>query len=81
MLIAPPARMISPPSMRSVPPPWRSMSTATARRPSNTTPVTNVRVRTVRFFRPRTGLRYACEADSRRPSWMLRSNGAKPSWR
>ena len=56
VLIAPPARMISPPSMRSVPPPWRSMSTATARRPSKTTPVTNVRVRTVRFFRPRTGL-------------------------
>ena len=52
VLIAPPARMISPPSMRSVPPPCRSMSTATARRPSNTTPVTNVRVRTVRFFRP-----------------------------
>ena len=52
VLIAPPARMISPPSIRSVPPPCRSMSTATARRPSNTTPVTNVRVRTVRFLRP-----------------------------
>ena len=49
--------------------------------PSKTTPVTNVRVRTVRFFRPRTGFRYACAADSRRPLWMFRSNGAKPSCR
>ncbi len=39
------------------------------------------RTELVRFLRPRTGLRYACAALRRRPSWMFRSNGANPSWR
>ena len=56
-------------------------STPTAREPSNRILVTNARVRTSRFFRCITGCRYARAADSRLPSWMLRSNGAKPSWR
>ena len=42
------------------------MSTATARRPSNTTPVTNVRVRTVRFFRPTDRLQVRLRAALRR---------------
>ena len=39
------------------------------------------KVRTSRFGRLSTGCRYARAADRRRPLWMLRSKGAKPSCR
>ena len=53
-------------------------STPTARVPSNSTRLTNARQRTSRFGRRMTGWRYARAALSRRPRWMLRSNGGEP---
>ena len=49
--------------------------------PSKVIADTSTDVRTSTLRRRIAGLRYAVAADSRRPRRMLRSNGAKPSWR
>ena len=56
-------------------------STPTARVPSNRILVTNARVRDLEVL----PVHHRVEVRARRgqppPAWMLRSNGAKPSWR
>ena len=81
--MAPPQSSTSPAATRLAAPLPKPVvySTPTARVPWKTIFVTKARVSTFRLGRCITGCRYARAADRRRPLRMLRSNGAKPSWR
>ncbi len=57
----------------------RQVAHADRARPLEQTPVTSALHRTSRLRRLRTGCTNALAADIRRPLWMVRSYGAKPS--